>query len=78
MTATHQSELDLLTDVLEEFLQKLAYQLRVATDDEENGSFDFPVRKVIIKPGMLVTQLLLEYARESFGGYWNEWGGRAA
>lgn len=41
--ATHQSVLDLLTDVLEAFLQKLSYQLYCANDDEENGCFDFPV-----------------------------------
>lgn len=47
VTATHQSVLDLLTDVLEEFFVKIAERVKIAQDDESEGKLcGFPVIKV--------------------------------
>lgn len=78
ISATHQSDLDLLTDVFEEFLQKISYQLRCACDDEENDSFDFPVIKNLIKSDFFVNLVFLESNREGFGWYRDGWSCRAS
>lgn len=48
LLATHQSVLDVLTDVLETFFKKFTLNLKAAVEDEENHGTTFPVGVITI------------------------------